>query len=213
MSPASLQEGSNIETDLTTLPWEAAYALLIGSVIPRPIAWVSTTSTQGVYNVAPFSFFNGFGANPVILGFAPMASNDRPQKDTLANVRACGEFVVNIVTESTLVKMDATGRPYPPDVDEFVVAGLTPAPSVAVKAPRIAESPINFECTLFSLIPLGDGDGSATLVLGRAVHVHIVDDSLREGKVDAGLLKPVARLGGPLYARPQQLGFRRGDTA
>jgi flavin reductase (DIM6/NTAB) family NADH-FMN oxidoreductase RutF len=72
MSPASLQEGPNIETDLTTLPWEAAYALLIGSVIPRPIAWVSTTSTQGVYNVAPFSFFNGFGANPVILGFAPM---------------------------------------------------------------------------------------------------------------------------------------------
>jgi flavin reductase (DIM6/NTAB) family NADH-FMN oxidoreductase RutF len=140
-----------------------------------------------------------------------MASDDRPQKDTLANVRALGEFVINIATESTLAQMDATGRPYPPDVDEFVVAGLTQAPSVAVKPPRIAESPINFECTLFSLIPLGDGEGSSTLVLGRAVHLHIADDILCNGNVDADLLKPVARMGGPFYARPDKLAFRRSD--
>ena len=118
----------DIETDFTTLPWEIA------------IAWVSTTSAKGVHNVAPFSFFTAFGAEPIILGFAPMASDDREQKDTLANVRALGEFVINIATE-LLAQMDEQGRPYPPDVDEFVVAGLTPAPSVVATPPRIAESP------------------------------------------------------------------------
>lgn len=181
--------------------------------MPRPIAWVSTTSPEGVHNVAPFSFFNAFGASPVILGFAPMASDDRPQKDTLANVRALGEFVINIATEATLVQMDATGRPYPADVDEFSVARLTPAPSAAVKPPRIAQSPINFECKLFSLVPLGEGEGSATLVLGRAVHVRVADDVLRDGKIDPVLLAPVARMGGPFYARPEILAFRRADRA
>jgi flavin reductase (DIM6/NTAB) family NADH-FMN oxidoreductase RutF len=209
--PCRADEEISIETDLTTLPWEVAYKFLIGSVIPRPIAWVSTTSADGINNIAPFSFFNGFGAAPLILGFAPMATEDRPQKDTLANIRASGEFVVNIATESTLQQMDATGRPYPAEVDEFVVAGLTPAPAAVVSAPRIAESPINFECRLFALIPLGDAAGSSTLVLGRAVHLHISDTVLRDGKVDATLLKPVARMGGPFYARPETLAFRRAD--
>jgi flavin reductase (DIM6/NTAB) family NADH-FMN oxidoreductase RutF len=184
---------------------------LIGSVIPRPIAWVSTTSADGINNIAPFSFFNGFSASPMILGFAPMATEDRPQKDTLANIRASGQFVINIATEATLRQMDTTGRPYPADVDEFAVAGLTPAPSRVVGPPRIAESPINFECTLFSLVPLGDDAGSATLVLGRAVHLHVSDDILRDGKIDPDLLQPVARMGGPLYARPEKLAFRRAD--
>jgi flavin reductase (DIM6/NTAB) family NADH-FMN oxidoreductase RutF len=206
-------EERNIEADLTQLPWVQAYLLLIGSVVPRPIAWVSTTGVDGVNNVAPFSFFNAFGAEPVILGFAPMASDDRPQKDTLANIKASGEFVINIATEPTLVQMDATGKTFPPEVDEFSVAQLTPAPSLVVKPPRIAESPINFECKLFSLVPLGDGQGSATLVLGRAVHLHVADDVLRDGKIDASLLRPVARMGGPFYARPEILPFRRSDRA
>lgn len=149
----------------------------------------------------------------MILGFAPMASEDRPQKDTLANIRAREEFVINIATQATLVQMDTTGRTFPPEVDEFRVAGLTPAPSSAVKPPRIAESPINFECKLFSLVPLGDGRGSSTLVLGRAVYVHIADEILRDGKIDAGLLEPVARMGGPFYARPEILPFRRSDRS
>ena len=142
-----------------------------------------------------------------------MTSDDRPQKDTLANVKATGEFVINIATEATLVQMDATGSTYPPDVDEFEIAGLTPAPSVAVKPPRIAESPINFECKLFKLVPLGDGAGSATLVLGRAVHLRVADEIVRDGKIDAALLLPVARMGGPFYARPDILPFRRADRA
>ena len=179
--------------------------------MPRPVAWVSTTSAEGIHNVAPFSFFNAFSADPMILAFAPMASEDRAQKDTLANVKALGEFVINIATEATLVAMDATGRLYPPEVDEFVVAGLTPAPSVAVQPPRIAESPINFECKLFSLVPLGEGQGSSTLVLGLVVHLRIADEVMRDGKVDASLLQPVARMGGPFYARPEILPFRRSD--
>ncbi len=181
--------------------------------MPRPIAWVSTTSAEGIHNIAPFSFFNAFGAAPPILAFAPMASEDRPQKDTLANIRALEEFVVNIVTEATLAAMDTTGRLYPPEVDEFSVAGLTPAPSVVVKPPRIAESPINFECKLFALVPLGEGEGSATLVLGRAVHVRVADEVMREGKIDARLLLPVARMGGPFYARPEILPFLRADRS
>ncbi len=180
-------------------------------MIPRPIAWVSTTSADGINNVAPFSFFNAFGAQPVVLGFAPMSVAEQPVKDTLANVRALGQFVINIATEPTLVAMDTTGKTYPPDVDEFVVAGLTPAPSVAVRPPRVAESPINFECELFELVPLGEGPGSSTLVLGRAVHVHVADHILVDGRVDAALLEPVARMGGPFYARPDLLAFRRSD--
>lgn len=149
----------------------------------------------------------------MILGFATTASEDRPQKDTLANVQASGEFVISIATEATLAQMDTTGRLWPPHIDEFVVAELTPAPSVAVRPPRIAESPINFECTLFALVPLGDGPGSSTLVLGRAVHLHIADEVMRDGKVDASLLQPVARMGGPFYARPEILPFRRADRA
>jgi flavin reductase (DIM6/NTAB) family NADH-FMN oxidoreductase RutF len=141
-----------------------------------------------------------------------MAADDRPQKDTLANITARGEFVINIATASTLTQMDATGRPYPPEVDEFAIAGLTPTPSVVVTPPRIAESPINFECKLFSLVPLGDGEGSSTLVLGRAVHLHIADAVLRDGKVDPALLEPVARMGGPYYARPTIVPFRRADS-
>jgi flavin reductase (DIM6/NTAB) family NADH-FMN oxidoreductase RutF len=149
----------------------------------------------------------------MMLGFAPTASEDRPQKDTLANIKASGEFVINIATEATLEQMDLTGRLWPPEVDEFVVAGLTPAPSVAVKPPRIAESPINFECVLFALVPLGEGLGSSTLVLGRAVHLRVADEVMRDGKVDASLLQPVARMGGPFYARPEILPFRRADRA
>ncbi len=193
------------------MPWEDAYNFLISSVIPRPIAWVSTCSADGINNIAPFSFFNGFCANPLILGFAPMVAADRPQKDTLANIRATQQFVINIATEATLAQMDSTGRPYLAEVDEFAIAGLTPAPSVAIATPRIAESPINFECELYSLVPLGDGEGSATLVLGRAVHLHIADGVLRNGRVDPELLRPVARMGGPLYARPERLAFRRSD--
>jgi len=179
--------------------------------VPRPIAWVSTTSADGIHNVAPFPFFNGFGAEPVILGFATMVGATQPHKDTLANVKATGEFVINIATEPTLKQMDTTGLVYPPEVDEFVVAGLTPAPSTAIKPPRIAESPINFECKLFSLVPLGDAEGSATLILGRAVHLRVADEVLRDGKIDPALLAPVARMGGPFYARPEILPFRRSD--
>lgn len=193
------------------MPWEDAYKFAIGSVVPRPIAWVSTTSSCGIHNIAPFSFFNVFCAAPMILGFAPMTPDDRARKDTLANVESQGEFVINIANEATLELMDATGRPYPADVDEFTIAGLTPLPGVMVRAPHIAELPISFECKVHQLVPLGSGAGGATLVLGQAVYLHVDEGVLRNGRVDPALLRPVARMGGPLYARPEILPFRRAD--
>jgi len=167
--------------------------------VPRPIAWVSTTSASGIHNIAPFSFFNAFSADPMILGFAPMASDDRPQKDTLANVKALGEFVINIRTESTLVAMDATGRLYPPEVDEFVVAGSRRAVDRGEAAAN-RESPINFECKLHALVPLGEGEGSATSSSAcRASSDRRRDRARREDR--RALLRPVARMGGPFYAR------------
>jgi flavin reductase (DIM6/NTAB) family NADH-FMN oxidoreductase RutF len=172
---------------------------------------VSTLSADGIRNLAPFSFFNAFGAAPVVLGFAPMSPGERSQKDTLANIRATKQFVINIATEATLVQMDASGKRFPPEIDEFAETGLTPQASTVVVPPRVGESPISFECELFSLVPLGEGEGSATLVLGRAVYLHVRDDVLRDGTVDADLLLPVARMGGPFYARPERLAFRRSD--
>jgi flavin reductase (DIM6/NTAB) family NADH-FMN oxidoreductase RutF len=138
-----------------------------------------------------------------------MSAGGQAQKDTLNNIRSAKQFVINIATEATLEQMDTTGKRFPPEIDEFAEAGLTPQPSTVVVPPRVAESPISFECELFSLVPLGEGEGSATLVLGRAVYLHIRDDVLRDGTVDAELLRPVARMGGPFYARPEQLAFRR----
>ncbi|MGP6192358.1 MAG: flavin reductase family protein [Vulcanimicrobiaceae bacterium] len=200
-----------IDIDLTTLPWEEAYKFAIGSVVPRPIAWVSTTNSSGIHNIAPFSFFNVFCAAPLMLGFAPMTPDDRERKDTLANILQQRDFVVNIATEPTLERMDRTGRQWPPEVDEFVIAGLTPLPGVKVRAPRIAESPISFECALHQFVPLGEGEGGATLVLGRAVYLHVDEGVLRNGRVDPVLLQPVARMGGPFYARPEILPYRRAD--
>jgi flavin reductase (DIM6/NTAB) family NADH-FMN oxidoreductase RutF len=140
-----------------------------------------------------------------------MTPDDRARKDTLANVESQGEFVINIANEATLELMDATGRPYPADVDEFTIAGLTPLPGVMVRAPHIAELPISFECKVHQLVPLGSGAGGATLVLGQAVCLHVDEGVLRNGRVDPALLRPVARMGGPLYARPEILPFRRAD--
>ena len=202
-----------MEIDLAALAWEDAYRYLAAAVIPRPIAWVSSLSAAGTNNVAPYSFFNAFSARPTILGFAPMHADDRARKDTLANVVETREFVVNIATEATLRPMDATSGTFAADVDEFAVAGLTAAPSIVVAPPRVAESPIAFECRLFQLVELGRGPGSSTLVLGEAVHLHVDDRVLRDGRIDPALLAPVARLGGPTYARPQILAFERSGRS
>lgn len=188
-----------MQIDAATLRWQDAYKLLIGAVVPRPIAFVSTVSPAGQPNLAPFSFFSGVCANPPCLSVAIMRRPDGTKKDTLRNIEATGEFVVNVVTEAMAVGMNETATEFPPEVNEFTVGGFTPAPAVAVRAPRVAESPISLECRLLQVVELGASAGSGSLVLGQVVYGHVRDDLYREGRIDVEQLRPVGRLAGNGY--------------
>ncbi len=174
------------------------YKLLVSAVVPRPIGWISTLSRDGIPNAAPFSWFNNICTDPpmVMVSFAKRKGG--VLKDTLVNIRDTGEFVANIVGEDALVKMNQCSGDYPPDVNEFVAAGLTPMKSEVVKPDRIAESPIHLECKLDRIIPLGNN--STDLVLGRCVRIHVREDIFADdGYVDARKLRPVCRLGRDEY--------------
>lgn len=188
--------------DMTALPFSEAYKILIGSVVPRPVAWVSTVDEDGVANLAPFSFYTAVCSNPPTVLFCPVTPPDREEKDTLANIRATGEFVINVATESTVEKMNQTSAPYARGVSEFAAAGLTPLAGVKVKAPRVAESPIHLECKLLQIIDVGPGGpGSGKIVLGQVVYAHIDDSVCNEAHhIDVTKVKPVSRLAGTDYA-------------
>ena len=148
------------------------YKLLIGSVVPRPIAFVSTVSPEGAFNVAPFSFFTVASSNPPVLVFTVgNRATPEPRKDTLRNITTAREFVVNIVSEEFGQKMNLSSGDYPPDVDEFEVSGLTPIPSDLVKPPRVAESHVNMECRLLYTISMSSLVNGGNLVLGEVVRI------------------------------------------
>ena len=170
-------------------------------VSPRPIGWISTLDSQGAPNLAPYSFFNAFGDVPPLVGYASNGSKlgRDERKDTLANIRATREFVANIVSYALRDAMNATSAPLPAGIDEFAVAGLSPAPCQIVAPPRVAEAPAALECRLWRIIDL---PGVANhLVIGEVVGVHIDPAFVVEGKVDVTLYQPVARLGYRDYAR------------
>lgn len=178
------------------------YKLLVSAVMPRPIAWVSTVSKEGIDNLAPFSFFNAVSVKPPILAFAPALkeANGAPaEKDTLRNVRETGEFVVNVVSRDLVEKMNETSFDYAPNESEFDAAGLTREPSSLVKPKRVAESPINFECKLYQIIDFGREVQSGSLILGEIVKIHLRDSVFKNGKIDMAALNPVGRLGGLWY--------------
>jgi flavin reductase (DIM6/NTAB) family NADH-FMN oxidoreductase RutF len=190
------------------LPAKEFYRLLITTVAPRPIAWVSTISREGVLNLAPFSFFNVICATPPILGFSPgNRSRDQREahglgfKDTLQNVRETGEFVVNVVTHSLVEPMNLSSGEYHPSVDEFDVAKLATRPSQRVRPPHVAGSPINFECRVYQVLSFGTEDHGGNLVLGEILSVHLDESVLRDGRVDGQLLDLVGRMGGIQYCR------------
>jgi len=158
--------------DFEKLDPQDCYKLVVSSVVPRPIAWVVTQDEAGLVNAAPYSFFNAFSDNPVVVGFGAGPKAPGALKDTAANIRATGEFVVNLVPESAVQGMNITAIDFPAGVDELAEAGLSKAPSSRIKPPRIAESPVALECVTFQLIPAG----RHTIVLGRVVAVHIQDD-------------------------------------
>lgn len=179
------------------------YKILSGSVVPRPIGWISTIDADGNANLAPYSYFNVICPQPPHVLFCPgIRGVDGGQKDTLNNVRSTGQFVVNIVTEGLAQAMNLSATELPPDEDEFDFAGVTAAPSLVVRPPRVAESPIHFECEVVQIVGVSDEPGGGSVVIGRVVHIHIADDVLLDdGKIDLERLQPVGRLAGTGYAR------------
>lgn len=168
-------------------------------VVPRPIGWVSTVASDGVLNLAPYSFFNAVSDKPPMVLFA---SGGR--KDSLRNIEQCGEFCFSLATDALREAMNMSSAAVAPEVDEFALSGLSPAASVLVKAPRVAESPVALECKLWKILPLPPPTGSSeslwTVVFGEVVGVYIDDRYLHNGRVDVARIRPIARLGYMDYA-------------
>ena len=196
-----------MEFDPQTLHHKTLYKLITGTIIPRPIAWVSTLNANDQPNLAPFSYFNAVCAKPPTLLFSTsIRGTDGKPKDTYFNVKNTREFVVNIVTEETAEAMNISSTEFPPDVNEFEAANLTPAPSQTVKPPRVLESPVSFECRLKQIIDISDQPGGGSIIIGTVVHIHIADEVMFGGdKIDPLLLKPVGRLAGYQYSRVSDL--------
>ncbi|MBB5369304.1 MULTISPECIES: flavin reductase family protein [unclassified Janthinobacterium] len=162
---------------------------------PRPIGWIASHSASGVLNLAPYSFFNAFNYTPPIIGFASVG-----RKDSLNNIEQTGEFVWNLATRPLAEAMNLSSVAAPPDINEFELAGLTPVPGRMVKVPRVAESPVAFECRCSQILQLAsaDGDEIATwLVLGEVIGVHIDQALLKNGSYDTAGAHPILRGGGP----------------
>lgn len=177
-----------MRTDLTRadLPGRRFYKWLTAVVVPRAIAWVSTTSADGVDNLAPHSFFTVASADPPIVQFTSVG-----RKDSVANAEATGEFVVNFAPEHLQREINATATEFPPETSEFDAVGVDREPSAVVRPPRVATSPVALECRLHSTLPMGD----STLVFGEVVHTCAYDDVIVDGLPEIGLLRPAARLG------------------
>ena len=177
------------------------YQHLVRAVVPRPIGWVGTRSRDGVDNVAPYSFFNAVCARPPVLMFCGSRDRDGKQKDSVTHATDTGEFVVNVVPRRLAERMNETSRSLGRGESEFGAAGLTVAESVRVKAPRVAEADVAFECAVHDAIEVGDGGPmSTTLVLGRVLLMHAADGVLGEdGQIDPAKLDAVGRLGGESY--------------
>lgn len=180
----------DLELDLAALGERERYFLLTSVVVPRPIAWVSTLDADGVRNLAPYSYFNACSATPPIVHFTSTTS-----RDSLANVRATGEFVVNVVSEDLAQAMRVSSAALYGGEDEFEVAGLQTVPSQTVSPPRVAGAKVALECRLRQLLAMGEG----TMVFGDVLHVHVERSVWREGRIDPTLLRPVGRLSAPYF--------------
>ncbi len=192
--------------DFATLSAQDRYKLLVSTVVPRPIAWVVTQDAQGRRNAAPFSFFNALAGDPPVVGIGvggrPAGDPSGPAKDTAANIRATGEFVVNLVGYDNSAAMNVTAIDFPHEIDELVQAGLTTLPSAKVAPPRIAESPVALECALLSIVEVAP---ERSIILGSVVAIHVRDDCVLDAArcyIDTPRLDLVGRMhGGGWYSR------------
>jgi len=188
--------------DFSSLKARDIYAWMTATIQPRPIAWVSTISPEGRTNLAPFSFFQGITSNPPTLMFVPVNTRDGTKKDTVRNIELVPEFVVNTVNFALAEKMNATAALLPYGESEFDAFGVAPAPSTRVRPPRVAAAPVAFECTLHSIVHIGEGPLAANVVFGN-IHLVHVDDSVlgADGRPDPARLDLIGRMSGEIYTR------------
>ena len=172
------------------------YKISTGGILPRPIAWVSSQDIAGNLNLAPYSFFTVAATNPLTLTFCPQRMPGHLPKDTLSNIQQTGEFVINIVSETTASAMNKSATELPPGQSEFAHAGVTPTPSAIISVPRVAEAPVAFECTLHSIVEIGSG----ALVIGTVQSIYLQDDVYQDGYIVRDVLQPIGRLAGAEYA-------------
>lgn len=191
--------------DFATLKPRDAYGWMIATILPRPIAWVSTISGDGKTNLAPFSFFQGVTANPPTLMFVPVNTRDGAKKDTVRNIEAVPEFVVNLVPFALGEKMSATSAMLPHGESEFEKFGIASAASERVRPPRVGAAPVAFECVLDRIVLIGEGPLAANVIFGRILVAH-VDDAVigAEGLPDSAKLDLIGRLGGDGYTRTRE---------
>ncbi|MFM8187703.1 MAG: flavin reductase family protein [Pirellula sp.] len=195
-----------MQIEISKIPVTEAYQWMVSLVAPRPIAWVTTLSASGVINLAPFSFFNVFGANPPVVVFSPTLKRDSTKKDTLINIERHGEFVIHASTEGDIDAINASSASLPPELSEVEYVGKRTLPSVLVKVPRLADAPFALECKLRQIVPVGNGPISSNLIIGEVVMMHIDPVILgKDGKVDPSRLRSVARLGGEHWCRSTDL--------
>jgi len=191
--------------DFQQISGKERYKLLVSTVTPRPIAWVVSQDAKGIVNAAPFSFFNAFSGDPPVVGIGIGSRKPGQAKDSRANIRETGQFVVNLVSEATADAMNVTGIEFDPGINEIEQAGLTALPSSHVKPPRIAESPVAMECELLQIVELGESG----LVLGRVLAMHVRDDAVMDASkysIDTPKLKLVGRMhGSGWYVRTSDL--------
>jgi flavin reductase (DIM6/NTAB) family NADH-FMN oxidoreductase RutF len=205
MTETQVCRPAKCDLDPAQLDHQSVYKIMAGCIVPRPIGFISTIDGAGTFNAAPFSFFNMVSHIPpmVSVSIARNRAGDGP-KDTLANILAGGDFVVNIVTEDFVEAADRCSEFLPPEIDEIALTGLTAHASTSVKSPRIAESPVNFECRLLSSVDLPAA--LHTLVIGRVVRMHIRDDILLPShRIDQQRLAAVGRMAGSTYCRTRDM--------
>ena len=177
------------------LEWKKAYDLFTDIAIPRPIAWVSTVGSDGIYNVAPYSYFTPICNYPMIIGFSLGRKQKGLKKDTLVNIESTKEFVINVVTEALAESMNKTAVAYPPHIDEFEKTNLTPVKADIVKAPMVGESPVSMECKLMQILEFGVEPKYNNFVIGEVVKIHIKEEFMVGDQIQSLKLKIIGRLG------------------
>ncbi|MEO6567723.1 MAG: flavin reductase family protein [Opitutaceae bacterium] len=199
--------------DFTALPPREIYDWMTRTILPRPIAWVSTISSTGKTNLAPFSFFQGVTSNPPTLLFVPVNMRDGSKKGTVRNIEEVGEFVVNLVPFTLAEAMNATAALLPHGESEFDRFDVAAEPSERVRPPRVAHAPVSFECVLDRIVLIGEGPLAANVIFGRILLVHVCDEALdASGKADPAKLDLIGRLGGETYTRTtERFDLKRPD--